>query len=96
MAKAPRTKQLIKPECKRGCRFIQITDQLWLCPHAAYGFATNLKGAIEEGRRMMERAGGYAHLLAIVEAEEARHQAELKDNREHRRAQAQATMRYAK
>lgn len=56
----------VKPNCRHGCKFLQVSDGLWLCPHAAYGRASYLKGAIEEGRRLMERAGGYDALLARI------------------------------
>lgn len=47
-----------------GCEWLQITEALWLCPHAAYGEATIGSGVVEDARRMLERAGGYAVLLA--------------------------------
>lgn len=88
------TRHMIKPTCKYKCRFLQISDELWLCPHAAYGRLSYLKGAIEEGRRMLERAGGYdAVLRRIQDAEEgqrvARRMARLEEEQ-----QAQKRVRY--
>jgi hypothetical protein len=65
-------KHLVKPECRHKCTFIQITDGLYLCPHASYGQASYYRGAVEEGRRLLERAGGYDVVLKkLAEEEEA-------------------------
>jgi hypothetical protein len=64
-------RHFVKPRCQFGCRFLQITDELWLCPHAAFGEASYKLGAVEEARRMMEKAGGYDKLLRALEAQEA-------------------------
>ena len=56
--------------CQFGCRFLEITPSLWLCPHASYGPATGLKGSVETARALLERAGGYAAVLARVEEDE--------------------------
>ena len=86
-------RQVIRPKCKHGCTFIEVTPALFLCPHADYGSATNLKGAVEEARRLLDRAGGYDVVLARIEdakeeqriaAQEAREQA-LKRTRIHYR-----------
>jgi hypothetical protein len=75
-------KHVVKPRCKHECRFLQVTPALWLCPHAAYGQASYLKGAVAEARTLLERAGGYDTVLARVVAEEeqrrqARREAQL-------------------
>lgn len=76
-------KHYVKPECKYGCRFLLITPGLWLCPHADYGEASYLKGAVEEARAMLEKAGGYDFVLAgIVEKEEAKKQAAREEREE--------------
>ncbi len=76
-------KHLVKPECKHGCRFLQITPALALCPHASYGEASYLIGAVEEARALLERAGGYNAVLArIVAGEDARKEARRKRERE--------------
>lgn len=62
-------RQAIKPRCRYGCRFLDITPGLSLCPHTAVGWASNLKGAVEEARRMLEREGGYDVVLARVVAQ---------------------------
>lgn len=65
--------QLVKPRCRFKCRFIQITDTLWLCPHSAFGSSSDRMGAVAEARRLLERQGGYDVILSrIVEAEEER------------------------
>ena len=77
-------KHYVKPECKHGCRFLQITPALWLCPHASYGEASYLKGAVDDARELLAKAGGYDAVLArIVEAEEAK-RADAREEREER------------
>jgi hypothetical protein len=49
--------------CPYKCELVQISDQLWLCPHVAWGWASNLAGAEADARSLMQRAGGYAALL---------------------------------
>jgi len=79
-------KHYVKPECRYGCRFIQITPALWLCPHASYGEASYLKGAVEEARAVLEKQGGYEAVLArLVKAEEERRKARDADLAEQRR-----------
>jgi len=63
-----RGRQLVKPECPHKCVFVKITDQLFLCPHSSYGWATNLLGAEDEGRRLMAASGGYATMLTRQQA----------------------------
>jgi hypothetical protein len=84
----------MKPRCRFKCRFVQITDNLLLCPHAAWGEASSKLGAIEEGRRLLERAGGYEVVLArIVEAENAKREA-AKEKREQKAKHLESTLRY--
>src|SRR5262245_1620036 len=59
----------VKPECRHGCTFLRITDNMYLCPHTAFGQATYLRGAVEEARRLLERAGGYEAELARINKE---------------------------
>jgi len=54
----------MKPRCRYGCTFIQISDNLFLCPHIAYGEATSKMGAVDEARALVARAGGYDAVLA--------------------------------
>lgn len=82
------TKHYVKPKCKYKCTFLQISDELWLCPHAAYGAAAELMGAVEEGRRLLERAGGYDLLLARIQT--AAYEAKQKRKAERAKAQAKA------
>jgi len=79
------------PRCRHGCRFIQISDTLWLCLHASWGATSYLRGAVEEARRLLERVGGYETVLAgIVAAEEERKEA----RKEERERQAKREVRY--
>lgn len=55
------------PTCSRGCRMIPVVPNLWLCEHAAYGSLANLKGAEDEARRLLARAGGYHRLRAELD-----------------------------
>jgi len=79
--------------CRYKCRLLQITDELWLCPHTSYGPMAWKLGAVEEARRLLERAGGYQALLERVEAEEARAKADREDAHQHRREVADSTIR---
>jgi len=49
--------------CPQHCKMLKITETLWLCPHMAWGWTSNLRGAEAEARRLMEAAGGYDSLL---------------------------------
>jgi hypothetical protein len=83
-----------KPACRHKCRFIQITNELWLCPHAAWGASTDLKGAIEEGRKLLERAGGYDLVLRrVVAAEEAKRKAR-EEERERKHQRQRESLKY--
>ena len=87
-------KHLIKPSCKYGCRFLQVTDELWLCPHAAYGQASYLRGAVEEGRQLLERAGGYEAVLERIVAAEDKKKEERRERREQKSERLAASVRY--
>jgi hypothetical protein len=63
MKAPPRIKQHKAGACRQECEGIQVTEQLWVCPHTAWGWQSNLKGAVDEARRMIERAGGYNQML---------------------------------
>lgn len=64
----------MQPKCSRGCRMVPIVEGLWLCDHASYGRLVDMKGAVADGRAMLERAGGFEHLRRRLddEAEEAK------------------------
>jgi hypothetical protein len=89
-------KHYIKPTCKFGCRFLQITPSLWLCPHAAYGEASYLLGAVEQARALLERQGGYDGVLSRLIAEEDGKRKAKADEREarHKRPRAAEQVRY--
>jgi hypothetical protein len=53
-----------KDACRLGCTMVKVTEVMWLCPHASWGWGSNLAGAEAEARRIMERAGGYDAILA--------------------------------
>ena len=84
-------KHYVQPECKHKCRFVQVTDELWLCPHASYGATSYLTGAVEAARALLEKAGGYEAVLARIENkdEERRAAARAKRNsKQHRLAES--------
>lgn len=84
-------KHLVKPECRHGCRFLQITPALWLCPHSSYGEASYLRGAVDEARALLARAGGYDVVLDDVERGEAKKKKDRDDERERRRLEPRAS-----
>jgi len=59
---------MAKPRCKYGCTFIEVTPSLFLCEHADYGAASYLKGAVEEARRLVEKAGGFEKIRQRLDA----------------------------
>lgn len=69
---------------------LQITDSLWLCPHAAWGSACDKKGAVEEARRLLALAGGYDAVAHRVEAEEAERERLRKERAKQRRVRYDA------
>lgn len=90
----PKTKHYVRPECKHGCRFLQISDELWLCPHASYGRLSYMKGAVEDARRLLEHQGGYAVVLTRVEAAEAERKKERDEKLRENAERMQKTVRY--
>lgn len=58
--------------CKRGHRMIEIVPGLHLCECSDYGRLSYRKGATEEARRLIARAGGLEKLRDAIEAEEER------------------------
>jgi hypothetical protein len=74
---------------------LQITDKLWLCPHAAFGEASWLKGAVEEARRLLERAGGYDAVLGRIVAEEQQRKEERRTTYLRAQQHAQRNLRYS-
>jgi len=84
----------VKPKCKHKCRFLQITDELWLCPHAAYGAATDLAGAVEEGRLLLDQAGGYDAVLARIQQREEEALAAARMRREAKSQRLADTLKY--
>lgn len=87
-------KHYVKPECKQGCRFIQISDELWLCPHAAFGAASYYKGAIDEARALLERSGGYDAVLTRLEQKEGEARAAAREKRETKQRRMADSVRY--
>jgi hypothetical protein len=83
-----------QPRCRHGCRFLQITPGLYLCPHASWGFASNLRGAVDEARQLLARAGGYETLLAKLVAEEEERKAERRETLAEKRERLAASVRY--
>lgn len=84
-------KHYVKPECKYGCRFLQITPALWLCPHASYGEASYLKGAVDEARALLDKAGGYTTVLAGIVAKEEAKKETAREEREERKGNPPAS-----
>jgi hypothetical protein len=87
-------KHYVKPECKHGCRFLQVSQGLWLCPHAAYGEASYYKGAIEDARKLLEKAGGYDAVLSRVVAEEEERKEDQRKRREEKQKRLADSVRY--
>jgi geranylgeranyl pyrophosphate synthase len=85
---------MLTPRCKYKCQFIQITDNLFLCPHAAYGSASDRLGAVEEARHLLERQGGYDAVLARVQEAHQRKLEELQRAREDKDKQLTKTLKY--
>lgn len=84
----------MKPRCRFGCRFVQITDNLWLCPHASWGEASWKLGAVDEARQLLEKAGGYDVVLArVIEAEDKKREESMK-KREQKERRVEATLKY--
>lgn len=67
----------MQPQCSRGCRMVPIVDGLWLCNHASYGRLVDLKGAVADGRALLERYGGFEVLRKRLD-EQAERQKELR------------------
>lgn len=84
-------KHLVKPTCRHGCRFLQITPALWLCEHASYGEASYLLGAVEDARAMLDKAGGYNVVLAKLVAEEDKRKDDKKKERQERQSEPRAS-----
>lgn len=84
----------VKPSCRFGCRFLQISDSLWLCPHASFGEGSYMIGAVQDARRMVERAGGYDKLLSDEVHAEAARRDKQKKRAERAAATRAATLRY--
>lgn len=87
-------RNVVKPECRHGCRFIQISDSLWLCPHASYGSSSYLKGAVEAARRALEQAGGYIKIVAALEAVEVARAKAREEERDKQRKRLASSVRY--
>lgn len=82
------------PRCRHGCRFIEITSGLFLCPHASWGFTSNLLGAVEEARALLARAGGYDEVLANVVAAEDKRKQDREAKRQNTLERLSATLKY--
>jgi len=84
----------VKPECRNKCRFLQITDTLWLCPHAAYGEASYMQGAVEEARALLECMGGYQVALRKLEDSEAKRADEQRGKQRAKLERLAGSLRY--
>lgn len=69
--------------CRFGCRMLEITPSLYLCPHASYGEANKLRGAVETARALLDKAGGYDTVLARVEDDERKVREAKAEKRKH-------------
>lgn len=87
-------KHYVKPKCKYECRFLQISDELWMCKHMAYGSATSRLGAVEEGRRLLERAGGYDAVLARIQQREEEQRIAAKERANKQRERLAGSVRH--
>lgn len=87
-------KHVVKPKCKYNCRILQVTDSIWLCPHLAYGEGTDLKGAVEAARELIDRAGGYDAVLARVENAESQRREEAKQKRDSKAQRIAESVKY--
>lgn len=84
----------VKPRCRFGCRFIQVSDNLWLCPHASFGSASYLKGAVDAAWAMVEKAGGYDAIVRRFEAEEGQRKQDREAALEQGRVNIANSVRY--
>jgi len=87
-------KHVVKPRCRFGCRFIQVSTNLWLCPHASFGSASYLKGAVEEARAMVEKAGGYEAIVRRLQDQEGQRKHDREDALEQGRVNIARSVRY--
>jgi hypothetical protein len=51
---------------------IEVVPDLWLSECCAYGRVSNLKGAVEAGRVLVEKAGGFREMRHRVDEAEAK------------------------
>jgi len=68
---------------------IEVVEGLFLCECASYGRLASLKGAVEEARRVVDRAGGLARLREDVERAEST----AKEKRQRAREEAEVVTR---
>ena len=59
-----------KVTCVNNHRMVQIVPDLLLCECASYGRLTDMKGAVEDARKLVEASGGLSYLRDRMEAEE--------------------------
>ena len=79
-------KNVVKPECRHGCRFHQINDTLWMCRHASYGDGSYRLGTVADARALIEKMGGFERLDADRDKAEARER-EAKEKEQRQKAQ---------
>jgi hypothetical protein len=61
----------VAKRCALGCRMLKVIDELWLCPHSAWGPAAGMDDVVAEARADLDAEGGYGMALARLEADEA-------------------------
>jgi hypothetical protein len=59
-----------KKICPHDKRMVPIVDGLLLSECCSYGWKSNLKGAVEEARRIAARSGGIERIRSIIEERE--------------------------
>jgi hypothetical protein len=87
-------RRVVKPRCKHGCQFIQITDNLFLCPHAAYGAGSYKLGAVDAARALLERHGGYEAVVARMQKEEQQRREQREQQQREANQRAASSVRY--
>jgi hypothetical protein len=73
-----------KKICPHEKRMVPIVDGLLLSECCSYGWKSNLKGAVEEARRIAARSGGIARIRSIIEEREEKAKNARKDEKAER------------
>lgn len=71
--------EMRKVECANDHRMIEVVPGLLLCECSSYGPLSDMKGAVEEARALVARAGGIEALRDRVEGQERKRKAEAKE-----------------